>query len=317
MNVAFKIARSLIGCILILVIITFLTFFLSFISPSDPAEIKLGKVGIVPSAKLLEETREAMGLNRPFYAQYGSWAGGVLQGDFGDSYRTGETVAFEINKALPKTLILSALTMGVIIITAIPIGIICGGRRGGIFDKIIQGVTYFFVSIPSFVLGLGLLFLFSVKFNWLSVSPNQGLSGYIMPAIVLIATLGSWYIRQIRAIILNQYSREYVEGLRAKGLAEKTILIKHILKNSMVPIITLMGNSLAILLAGTAIVENIFSIQGIGYLAVESVSARDYPVIQGFVFWAALIFIVINTIIDFAYPIIDPRIKSGKLTGIE
>ena len=298
-----------------LFIITFITFFLSFISPSDPAEILLSKRGAPPSNEVLEKTRKEMGLDKPISVQYMNWAKGVLKGDLGKSFRTGKDIQYELNQALPKTVKLSAMTMVIIVVSAIPIGILCTMKQDGAFDRCIQMVTYFFVSLPSFVIGLCLLYIFSVKLNISKVSASDDLKGYFMPAMVLVINLGSHYVRQVRSIFLDEYSKDYVIALRSRGLSEMAILFQHVLLNSLVPIITLVGTSFAELLAGTTIVENIFSIHGLGYLAIKSVSNRDYPMVQGIVLWMAIIFVLINILIDLSYRIIDPRIKLGKEVG--
>lgn len=295
--------------ILIFLVITFLTFSLTWLSPSDPAEIKLSKTGIAPTQELLDATRKEMGLDQPMLVQYGNWLAGVLTGDMGASYRTNEPVMDELLKALPTTIVLTVFTMLLVVVFSIPIGILCAKYKDGVFDNIMRFITYFFTSIPSFVLGLVLLYVLSVRLNWFTVSPNDGLKGYLMPAFVLGLSLSAWYIRQVRSITLNELSKEYIAGLRARGVQERDILYRHVLKNVLLPVITLIGNSFGMLLGGTTIVENIFSLPGIGHLAIESIHNRDYPVILGYVVWMAVIFLVVNWIVDLSYGWVDPRVR--------
>lgn len=307
-----QVLKTTCSLLFMLFIITFLTFFLSWISPSDPAEILLSKTGAPPSNEVLEKTRKEMGIDKPIHEQYINWAKGALQGDLGQSYRTGRSVNFELINALPKTVNLSVLTIFFIIIISIPIAIICTMNQDGLFDKSVQIYTYFFVSVPGFVVAICFLYIFAVKLNVINVFATEGLKGYLMPSLVLALNMGSFYIRQIRAIFLEEYGKDYVIGLRSKGISEYALMFKHVILNSLIPIITLIGTSFAELLAGTAVIENIFSIQGLGYLAVKSVSNRDYHMVQGIVLWMSIIFIVMNIIIEISYGIVDPRIRLSK-----
>ncbi|MCI8465618.1 MAG: ABC transporter permease [Lachnospiraceae bacterium] len=294
--------------------ITFLSFGLTYLAPSDPAEIQLNKTGVVPTEELLERTREEMGLNRPLLVRYGEWLFGMFQGDMGDSLRNGKPVAEELAKALPKTLLLAAVSMAVVITLSIPVGILCARLKNRAFDLAVRFVTYLFASLPSFFLSLAALYFFSVQLGWLPViASRSGAKGLIMPVLVLALSLSSWYIRQVRAIVLEELSKGYLVGSRARGIPEWRILFFHVLKNSMLPIMTLLGLSLASMLGGTTIVENIFSWPGLGKLAMDAISARDYPVIQGYVVWLALIFLLVNFLVDLSYGLLDPRVRKGQV----
>lgn len=291
--------------------ITLLSFCLTYLAPSDPAEIMLNKTGVPPTQELLNRTRVEMGLNRPLLVQYGEWLNNMLHGDMGISYRNGKPVADELLKALPQTLLLTLAAMLVVMIISIPIGIICARYRDGIFDSVIRIITYLFASLPSFFLALIFLYIFGVKLQLLPVIAAKNVQGIIMPAMVLALSLSSWYIRQVRAIVLDELSKDYIIGSRARGVPERQILFSHVLKNAMLPIMTLLGVSLASMMGGTTIVENIFSWQGIGRLAMEAISGRDYPVIQGYVVWMAFIFLLVNVLVDLSYGLIDPRTRKG------
>ncbi|NLN97860.1 MAG: ABC transporter permease [Eubacteriaceae bacterium] len=304
--------KRTIALIATLLAITFLTFVVSYLSPGDPAEIKLSKTGMPPSPEVIEETRKAMGLDRPLPVQYFSWLKGILKGDMGVSHRTGQNVSAVLGKAFPKTLTIALSTVLLTTLIAIPIALLCVRYTDSLFDRVIQSTTYMFVSMPSFIVGLVLLYVLAVRLHWFSVTPGQGLKGYVMPVSVLVLSMSSWYIRQMRTIFSNQWSMDYVAGLIAKGISKRRVLHRHVLKNSLVPIITLLGNSFATLMVGATIVENIFSVPGIGHVAIEAVLNRDYPVIQGFVLWTAIIYILINFLIDRTYSVIDPRIRLRK-----
>ncbi|MCI8550754.1 MAG: ABC transporter permease [Lachnospiraceae bacterium] len=294
--------------------ITFLSFSLTYLAPSDPAEIKLNKTGVTPTEELLERTREEMGLNRPMLVQYGDWLRGMFKGDMGNSLRNGKPVAGELLKALPQTLVLTALSMAVVMAVSIPLGILCARFKNGVFDLCVRFVTYLFASLPSFFLALMALYFFSVQLGWLPViASKSGGKGLVMPVLVLALSLSSWYIRQVRAIVLEELSKGYIAGSRARGVPEWKILFFHVLKNAMLPVMTLFGLSLAGMLGGTTIVENIFSWPGLGKLAMDAISARDYPVIQGYVVWLAVVFLLVNFLVDLSYGVIDPRVRKGQV----
>lgn len=293
--------------------ITFLSFCLTGLSPSDPAQIKLNKMGVAPTEELLEQTREEMGLNRPLLVQYGDWLTSMLRGDMGTSLRNGQPVAEELKKALPRTLVLAGWSMLAVMVVSIPVGILCARFKNGPFDLCVRLVTYLFASLPSFFLALMGLYFFSVKLGWLPVIASRGGGkGLILPVAVLAFSLSAWYIRQVRGIVLDELEKGYIVGSRARGVPERRILFSHVLRNAMLPVLTLVGISLANMLGGTAIVENIFSWPGIGKLAMDAISARDYPVIQGYVVWLALIFLFINFLVDLSYGMIDPRVRKGQ-----
>lgn len=299
--------------ILIFLGITFLSFCLTYLAPSDPAEIQLNKTGVAPTEELLEKTREEMGLNRPFPVQYADWLKGILSGDMGTSLRNGKPVLDELRKALPVTLILTFFSMLVVTVLSVPLGIVCARFQDSFLDRTVRFITYLLASLPSFFLALLFLYLFSVKLRWFPViASKNGSKGYIMPVLVLALSLSSWYIRQVRVVVLDELAKGYVAGERARGVPEWQILFRHVLKNCMLPLLTLLGISFAGMLGGTTIVENIFSLQGLGKMAMDAISARDYPVIQAYVVWLALIFLAINFLIDLSYGWIDPRVRAGQ-----
>lgn len=292
--------------------ITFLSFCLTYLAPSDAAQIQLNKTGVAPTEELLEQTREEMGLNRPLLVRYGDWLIHVLRGDMGTSLRNESPVAEELLDALPYTAALTAVSMAAVLLISVPVGILCAWKKDGFLDGAVRLVTYLFASLPSFFLALVILYLFSVRLGWLPVIGSGGPAGIVMPALVLSLSMSAWYIRQVRGIVLGELSKGYVTGARARGVPERQILFSHVLKNSMAPIMTLAGISLAGLFGGSAIVENIFSWPGLGKLAMEAISARDYPVIQGYVVWLAAIFLFVNFLVELSYGLMDPRMRKRR-----
>lgn len=298
--------------ILLLIGITFLSFLLVYHSPGDPAMVALKKSGMRVSEEALELKREELGLNDPFAVQYGRWLNEFFHGDLGESYKTGKAVAGELKKTIPATLLLTVAALALTILISFPIGVLCAKYKDRGFDNMIRFVTYFLSSLPSFFLALLMMYVLSMKLQLLPVIGSVSGKGIIMPALVLALTLSAWYIRQIRGIVLQELEQEYVDGLKSRGASENRILFFHVLKNCMLPIVTLLGMSFGTLLGGSAIVETIFSWPGVGRLAVTSISARDYPVIQAYVVWMAMIYLLINAAVEFLCQILAPRVRREK-----
>lgn len=289
--------------------VTFFTFLLSYLSPDDAAVVKLSAMKTGYTQEALERTREEMGLNKPFIVQYGNWMKGVFKLDFGTSYRTNESVSSMILGALPRTLSLTILSMLIMLIIAVPIGLFCAAHPNGVIDRITMGASYFFCSIPTFFIALVAMYYLCIRWKIFTVMAEPGIKGLIMPAAILGVTLSSWYIRQIRSIAIEQIGSEYVKSLRARGISRVQILTKHVLKNCLTPVITLLGISFGAMLGGSAIIESIFSVGGVGSAAVEAVTARDYPFIQAYAFWMAVIYLLVNFLVDFINKRLDPRIR--------
>lgn len=306
------VSKKILAFIVIIVGITFLSFLLSYLSPSDPATAMLSQLGTSPSEELLQQTREKMGLNKPFIVQYANWVSELIKFDMGTSYKTGKDVVQSFVETIPNTISLTLVSLFITIVISVPLGILCAKYPDGLLDNFVRAVTYFLASLPSFFGALMMLYVFCIKLGWFKVIAGEGFKGILMPACVLGFTLSAWYTRQVRGIALEQMNSEYVRGLKARGIPERVILGKHILKNCLLPIITLIGISFGNLLGGAAIVETIFSWNGVGKLAVEAVSYRDYPIIQGYAVWMAVIFLIINYIVEVLYQILDPRVRRGK-----
>jgi peptide/nickel transport system permease protein len=295
----------------ILLGVSFITFALMYLAPSDPAEMKLSAQGTAVSQEILDETREEMGLNKPFLEQYLSWLLNLLTGDMGVSYIDNVPVSQKIVTAMPSTIILAVSSMLLTLLIAIPLGILAAIRQNQWVDYSIRFFTFVGTSIPNFFLALVLIYVFAMQLNWLPVLATGSIRGLILPTIALSTVMISKYIRQIRAAVLEELNKDYVMGARSRGIQENVILYKNVLRNSMITVVTLIGLSIGSLLGGAAVVETIFVWRGLGKMVVDAIGARDYPVIQGFVVWMAIIYVVVNLLTDLSYHLLDPRVKEG------
>lgn len=303
--------KRLVQLIPILLGVSFITFALMYIAPSDPAEMKLSAQGTAVSQEILDETREEMGLNKPFLEQYLSWLLNLLTGDMGVSYVDNVPVSQKIVTAMPSTIILAVSSMLLTLLIAIPLGILAAIRQNQWVDYSIRFFTFVGTSIPNFFLALVLIYVFAMQLNWLPVLATGSIRGLILPTIALSTVMISKYIRQIRAAVLEELNKDYVMGARSRGIQENVILYKNVLRNSMITVVTLIGLSIGSLLGGAAVVETIFVWRGLGKMVVDAIGARDYPVIQGFVVWMAIIYVVVNLLTDLSYHLLDPRVKEG------
>ena len=304
-----KWGRKTASALIIVLGVTFLTFLLSYLSPDDAAVVKLSSMGTGYTQEELDKTREEMGLNRPFLEQYLDWMKNVCRLDFGESYRTSEQITDMMLAALPNTLILTFLSLGITLLISLPIGILCAYHPDGILDGAMRIFSYLFSSLPSFFISLIVLYYACIRWKLFKVMAEPGIRGFILPALVTGVSLSSWYIRQIRAIAMEQLSSIYVYSLHSRGVSKHKILWKHVLKNCMIPVITLLGISIGGMLGGSAITESIFSVKGVGALAVSAVTSRDYPFIQAYAAWMAALYLLVNFLVDMICWKLDPRIS--------
>lgn len=303
-----KILKEIFKILLILLVITFISFSLMYIAPSDPAEMKLTSGGGIINSELLQETRIEMGLDKPFIIQYINWLSNVLKGDLGVSYSTGKGVLTEIVHHLPYTLTLAISALVITLILSIPLGVLCAVKKDTLIDKIIKSLTFIGNSMPSFFIALILLLVFALKLKLLPILSESGIKSLILPSVTLAISMSSKYIRQIRTIVIEELEKDYVIGAISRGMKEKDILFIEVLKNTMVNIVTLVGLSFGSLMGGTAVIESIFVLPGLGTMALSAISNRDYSIIQGYVLFMAIIFVTINYITNILYKKIDPRI---------
>lgn len=279
------------------------------LASGDPAEIILTSQGTVVTPELLESVRVDMGLDKPFIVQYINWLKNILHGNLGTSYATGIEVVKELKEHLPYTIILAVSSMVLTLIISIPLGIISAIKKDKITDTIIRMLTFIGNSMPGFFLAIILLFIFSLRLKLLPVLSESGIKSLILPTVTLSVSMTSKYIRQIRSVVIEELEKNYVKGARARGVKEYIIIYNNVLRNIMITIITLVGLSMGSLMGGTAIVESIFVWPGIGSLALDAIAHRDYPIIQGYVLWMSVTFIIINLITDILYRIFDPRVR--------
>lgn len=304
-----------IGLLFVLIGVTIFSFFLANISPVDPAEAFARRNSKIASEEQIERLREEMGFNLPIHMQYLRWIIKVLKGDFGTSLTTGNPVIKEIGKAFPSTLKLVGAASLIIILTVVPMAVIAVVYRDGFFDNLIRIITLLGISIPSFWLGFALLYYFAVILKIVPVVGYEGSQSIILPAITLATPMVASSIRLLRANMLENIDKDFVIYAKARGISDRRILWKHVLKNSMPPIITLFGQTIGYMIAGTAIVESVFSWSGLGNYMLRAIIERDLPAINALVLIMALIFVVFNLGADLINIYIDPRIfkESRKL----
>lgn len=303
--------KKLISGLIIILGITFVSFALMYISPGDPVEIMMSSNGSTVSEEVINQKKEELGLNKSFLEQYATWLKGVATGNLGISIKYNRPVSQEILSKLPATLYLALLSLIISVIIALPIGVFAASNNNKISEKIIRILSLFGPSMPSFFIALILMYFVCYKFRLLPVS-NDGPSAIILPTITMVIGIASKFIRQIKSIVLEELNKEYVIGLKVRGVSKNEILFKHALKSCALPIVTMIGLSFGSLLGGATIVETVFMWPGIGKYAVEAISSRDYPVVQGYIVWMSLIFLLINYLTDKSYYLFDPRLRRKR-----
>ena len=289
--------------------ITLLSFGLLYIAPSDPVSIRLTEDGTAANPEGVARMRAEMGLDEPFLVQYGTWLMHFVQGDMGKSYITDIPVAKTFSSALPYTLRMAGIAMLLTLLVSLPLGISIAALRGSRFDYGIRLLTFVTNAMPNFVIAIVLMYIFSFKLGLIPVLATTKPIGMILPSATLAIVMSSRYIRQIRAAALDELDKDYIVGLRARGIPERQILFGNVLKNIMVIVITLTGISVGSLLGGTVIVETIFNWPGIGHLIMTAISNRDYPIVQATVVWMALAFFFVNLLADLSYRYFNPKIE--------
>ncbi len=308
-----KITSRIIQIIIVLIGISFLTFLLTYLAPGDPAQIMLTSSGVMPTESAVQDLREQMGFNDPFFTQYFRWLGNAVHGDFGTSFSLNKPVTDLLLVRLWPTVKLTLLAMVLMLIVAVPLGMISAVKKDTWVDNLVRGVTFLGVSIPNFWVGLLLVLCFCVKMKIFPVICSGGdFKSLVLPAVTLAIAMSAKYTRQVRTAILDELSQDYVTGARARGVKEWKILWLNVFPNSLLPLITMFGLSVGSLLGGTSVVEVIFSYPGLGNLAVSAIVSNDYNLIQAYVLWIALIYMVINLIVDISYNFVDPRMRLAR-----
>jgi len=285
--------------------VTLVFFFLHMI-PGDPVEVMLGETAQQADK---ERLREELGLNLPLHVQYGRFMAGVIQGDLGGSYFYRRPVAQVIAERVPATVELGLAAFLVAGLIAIPLGIIAALREGTAVDNASVLFSLLGVSMPNFWLGPLLIILFSITLGWFPVSGRAGIASLVLPAVTLGTAFAAILSRMTRASLLERLGEDYLTVARAKGLPEWKVILKHALRNALIPIITVMGLQIGALLSGAIITENVFSWPGIGTLLINAIEARDYPLVQGCILFISLSYVLVNLMVDLLYGWADPRIR--------
>lgn len=307
--------KRLLQLIPILLAITFLSYGMMRIAGSDVVEQKMENTSGTVSQEMIDNARAELGLDKPFVVQYFTWLGNLLRGDMGTSYVSNKPVFSTFVSKLPATLLLTAVSILLTVLISIPLGIWSAVKQNAATDYVIRTASFIGNSLPNFFVSLLLMYFFAIRLGWFPViSGGVSLQSVALPALTLAIAMSAKYLRQVRATVLDELSKDYVLGARARGVKFSTTLIRSVMKASLVTIITLLTLSIGSLLGGTAIVESIFMWDGVGKLAVDAINMRDYPIIQAYVMWMAIIYVVVNLITDLSYHFLDPRIRLG---GIE
>ena len=289
--------------------ITVLSFTLIHLAPSDPVSVRLSLGGIAVDPVTAAQMRTEMGLDRPLPIQYGDWLMRFLHGDMGISYRSDRPVAAMLLQALPYTLAIAASAMLLTLLIYLPLGIAIAAYRNSALDCIVRFLTFIGNTVPSFIVGILLMFLFSYQLGWIPVLAGNSPIGMVLPTAALALIMSARYIRQIRAATLDELAKDYIVGLRARGITERRILFGNVLKNIMGIVITLTAISVGSLLGGVVIIETLFSRPGVGSLLMTAINSRDYPVIQAAVVWMVLAYFVVNLLADLSYRRFNPRVR--------
>ncbi len=307
--------KKVVSLLITLLLISLLTFTAFSVIPGDAAAAKLG---MDATPEQVEALREEMGLNDSLPVRYGNWLMGAVQGDFGESYQyDGVSVAFLLSDRLPVTVLLAVFAFVLIMVIAIPLGILSARFRGGWLDTLINQLSQITMAIPSFFLGLLLTYIFGLLLQWFQpgafVWPHedlgQSIAYLIFPAIAVALPKIAMVVKFLRNSILNEIQQDYVRTARSKGNNEQRVLYKHVLRNALIPVITFLALVVADILAGSIVVEQVFSVPGIGRLLINAISSRDYPVVQAIVTYITVIVVTANFVVDLMYQLVDPRVK--------
>ncbi|HPA89142.1 MAG TPA: ABC transporter permease [Quisquiliibacterium sp.] len=298
----------------VLLIVAVLVFLLLRLTPGDPAAIIAGDAA---SPENILRIREILGLEKPLPVQFGIWLMNLLQGDLGESYYFKMKVTSLIAQRLEPTIMLALVTIVITVLIAVPLGVIAAWRHGGWLDRMLMGFSVMGFSVPVFVLGYLLIWLVSIRLGWLPVqgyrSVAEGFGPFIQHLILPSITLSVIYIaliaRVTRAAVSETLTEDYVRTARAKGLPELQVLMRHALANAAVPIVTVIGIGIALLIGGVVVTESVYGIPGLGRLTVDAVLARDFPTIQGVILFFSFLYVMINLLVDLSYLIFDPRIR--------
>lgn len=306
--------RRLLGTIPVMLVVAVFIFLMLRLTPSDPAAIIAGDNA---TTEQVAQIRGQLGLDRPMVEQFFIWSAKLMTGDLGESFFFKKTVAQLIGERIEPTLSLAFFTIMIAVLVAVPLGVLAAHRHGSWIDRIVMGFSVLGFSVPVFVIGYLLIYLFAIYLNWLPVQGYQriaeGVGGWVQRLILPAMTLSVIYIaliaRMTRTSVLEVLSEDYIRTARAKGQNERKVLFRHALRNAAVPIVTVIGLGIALLIGGVVVTESVFTIPGLGRLTVDAVLARDYPTIQAVILLFSFVYVMINLAVDMLYTILDPRIR--------
>jgi len=308
------IARRLLATIPVVTVVAIFVFLLLRLSGGDPAAVIAGDSA---TTQQVQEIRLKLGLERPIVEQFVIWVGRILRGDFGESYFFKKTVAELIRDRLEPTVALAICTLILAVAMAVPLGVVAAVRRGTWIDRTVMGFSVLGFSVPVFVIGYAFIYLFAIELGWLPVQGYQRLAegfwGFlerlILPSVTLAVIYVALIARITRASVLEVLGADHVRTARAKGLGSASVLLRHVLRNAAVPIVTVIGLGVALLIGGVVVTESVYGIPGLGRLTVDAVLARDYPTIQAVVLLFSVVYVMINLVVDLTYTLLDPRIR--------
>ena len=306
--------RRLLGTIPVMLVVAVFIFLMLRLTPSDPAAVIAGDNA---TTEQVAQIRTQLGLDRPMVEQFFIWSGKVLRGDLGESFFFKKTVASLIGERIEPTLSLALFTMVLAVLIAVPLGVLAAHRQGSWIDRIVMGFSVLGFSMPSFVVAYLLIYLFAVWLDWLPVQGYQriaeGLGGWVrglvLPSLTLSVIFVALIARMTRTSMLEVLSEDYIRTARAKGQSARKVLFRHALRNAAVPIVTVIGLAVALLIGGVIVTESVFTIPGLGRLTVDAVLARDYPTIQAVILLFSFVYVMINLTVDMMYTLLDPRIR--------
>src|ERR671925_15053 len=306
--------RRLLATLPVMVVVAVFVFLMLRLTPSDPAVIIAGDNATAEQVALI---RQRLGLDQPIVTQFFIWAGKLLAGDLGESFFFKKQVAELIAERIEPTLSLALLTMALAVLIAVPLGVFAAYKQGSWLDRLVMGFSVLRFSVPVFVIGYVLIYIFAIELNWFPVQGyqwiGQGLDGWLQRLILPAVTLSVIYVALIaritRTSVLEVLHEDYIRTARAKGQTELKVLVRHALANAAVPIVTVIGLGIALLIGGVVVTESVFTIPGLGRLSVDAVLARDYPTIQAVILLFSFVYVLINLLIDLIYTVVDPRIR--------
>jgi peptide/nickel transport system permease protein len=310
----FYLLKRILAVIPVMLIVAIIVFMMLRLTPGDPAAIIAGDAA---TSQDLIQIRETLGLDRPIVVQFGIWIGNMLSGDFGVSFYYKRPVTSIIADRVGATVALSLFTLIIACAVAIPVGTLAAYKQGSWIDRLVMGLSVVGFSVPVFVIGYVMIYFFSVKFGWFPVQGYQplseGLGGFIyrlvMPSSALSVIFIALIARMTRTSVLEVLNEDYVRTARAKGLSEVKVLTRHALRNAAVPIVTVIGIAIAVLIGGVVVTESVFVIPGLGTLTLDAIQGRDYPTVQALIMLFSVVYVMINLIIDVIYTLLDPRIR--------